>query len=61
MLVLFASLFACSGKDKDGDSSPPVDDRTPEQIWCDDNGFGVSHPWDAKGPTAPTVGASRRM
>lgn len=50
MLVLFTSLFACSGKDEDGDSSPPVDDRTPEQIWCDDNGFGLSHAWDAKGP-----------
>ena len=50
MLLLFTALFACSGKDEGGDSAAPVDDRTPEQIWCDDNGFGVSHPWDAKGP-----------
>ena len=55
MLVLLISLFACSGKDKDasddsGDDTGTVDLRTPEQIWCDDNGFGLSHPWNAKGP-----------
>ena len=49
MPVLLLSFFACSGKE-DGDSSPPVDNRTPEQIWCDDNGFGLSHAWNAKGP-----------
>ena len=55
MLVLLTSLFACSGNgDKDGDDSGAddtgVDNRTPEQIWCDDNGFGLSHAWNAKGP-----------
>jgi len=50
MLVLITWLVACSGKDEGGDSAPPVDTRTPEQIWCDDNGFGLSYAWDAKGP-----------
>jgi hypothetical protein len=55
MLLFLTSLFACSGNDKDGSDDSGgddtgVDNRTPEQIWCDDNGFGLSHPWNAKGP-----------
>ncbi len=57
MLVVLVSLLACSGDGKSSgddssadDSSTPIDTRTPAQIWCDDNGFGVSHAWDAEGP-----------
>jgi hypothetical protein len=59
MLVLVTWLVACSGKDEAA-TRPAGRNAQPEQIWCDDNGFGFRTRGTRRVPTAAIGGTSPR-